>query len=104
MEQLEILSELFQALNAAGIRYCFWKSTHGLDDALRGEGDLDLLVDRSDATRLRAMISDRDFKPFLSAPQRQFPAVEDYLGFDRRAGRIVHLHLHYRVIIGGHYT
>ena len=104
MEPLTILSELFQQLNAAGIRYCFWKSTHGLDDALRGEGDLDLLVDRMDATRLRAMILDRDFKPFVSAPQRQFPAVEDYLGFDRRAGRIVHLHLHYRVIIGGHYT
>lgn len=103
-EGLEILAAFFRQLNEAGIRYCFWKSTHGLRDALKGESDLDLLVDRTEATRFRELLLRFDFKPFVSAPQRQYPAVEDYLGFDRRTGAFVHLHIHYRVIIGGYFS
>jgi thymidylate kinase len=102
--KLEILSQLFQGLNAQGIRYCHWKSTHSLDKALRGGTDLDLLVDRADATRFREMLLGWDLKPFVSAPQRQYPAVEDYLGFDRQTGALVHLHVHYRLVLGEQYT
>lgn len=103
-DELGILSELFASLNAAGIRYCHWKSTHGLDKALRGGTDLDLLVDREDAARFREMLLGRGFKPFVSAPQRQYPAVEDHLGFDGRTGALVHLHVHYRLVLGEQYT
>ena len=103
-EQLEILCGLFQELNDAGIRYCHWKSTHRLNQALKGETDLDLLVDRADATRFREMLLRCDFKSFVSAPRRQYPAVEDYLGCDRRTGALVHLHVHYRLVLGEQYT
>ncbi len=102
--ELEILSQLFQGLNAQAVRYCHWKSTHNLDKALRGGTDLDLLVDRADATRFREMLLGWGFKPFVSAPRRQYPAVEDYIGFDPQIGALVHLHVHYRLVLGDQYT
>ncbi len=101
---LQVLSQLFQGLNALGVRYCQWKSTHTLDKALRGATDVDLLVDRADATRFREMLFERGFKPFVSAPQRQYPAVEDHIGFDQQTGALVHLHVHYRLVLGDRYT
>ncbi len=101
---LEILTQLFQGLNSQGVRYCQWKSTHTLDKALRGGTDLDLLVDRADASRFREMLFARGFKPFVSTPQRQYPAVEDHIGFDQQTGALVHLHVHYRLVLGDRYT
>ncbi|MBI5030567.1 MAG: hypothetical protein HZB51_08565 [Chloroflexi bacterium] len=95
---------LFDKLNDQGIRYCAWKSTHELDKGLRGGTDVDLLLDRAEAGKFRQILQGCDFKPFVSAPQRQYPAVEDYLGFDRQSGAIIHLHVHYRLIIGDQYT
>lgn len=101
---LETLYALFEELDAEGIRYCHWKSTHHLEKGLKGKTDLDLLLDRLDASRFHRILSNCDYKPFVSAPHRQYPAVEDYLGFDRPTGAIVHLHVHYRLILGDRYT
>jgi hypothetical protein len=50
---LRVLASLFDELNAQGIRYCHWKSTHGLPKPLGGATDLDLLVDRAHSRRCR---------------------------------------------------
>lgn len=91
---------LFQSLNERDVRYCHWKSTPGLAGAMSGQTDLDILVDRSDGQVFRQILGDFDFKPLTSHPSRQFPAVEDYLGFDRSSGGLVHLHVQYRLILG----
>ncbi len=97
---LRVLASLFDELNVQGIRYCHWKSTHGLPKALGGATDLDLLVDRSHSRRFKQLLYRLDFKPALSHPRRQFPAIEDYLGFDEETGGLAHLHIHYRVVLG----
>lgn len=101
---LPVVATLFEQLNVEGIRYCHWKSTHGLPRALRGETDLDVLVDRGDGQRFKELLYRSDFKPFLSHPSRQFPAIEDYLGFDAQTGQLVHLHIHYRLVLGEQYA
>jgi thymidylate kinase len=97
---LQVLARLFERLNEHGIRYCHWKSTHALPKAMSGRTDLDLLVDRDDSGHFKSILHQLDYKPFLSHPHRQFPAIEDYLGFDAQTGRIVHLHIHYRLVLG----
>jgi hypothetical protein len=97
---LQVVLALFQQLNEQGIRYCQWKSTHALPKALSGQTDLDLLIDRGDSRRFKELLYRCDFKPAISSPRRQFPAIEDYLGFDHETGHLVHLHIHYRLVLG----
>lgn len=101
---LAVVVGLFERLNQEDIRYCHWKSTHSLARALSGSTDLDLLIDRSRSRRFKEILYQLDFKPFVSTPRRQFPAIEDYLGFDPATGHLVHLHLHYRLVLGEQYV
>jgi thymidylate kinase len=97
---LAVLIRLFNSLNEQGIRYCHWKSNAALDRSLGGLTDLDLLVDRRHAERFRLLLHQHDVKPIVSPPDKQYPAVEDYLGFDPDTGRLFHMHVHYQLVLG----
>ena len=97
---LEALVGFFTALDAHGIRYCHWKSNLHLERSLRGLTDLDLLVDRQQNDLFQAVLHRYDIKQILSPPEKRYPAMEDYLGFDPPTGRLFHLHVHYRLILG----
>jgi len=92
------IAMLVAALGEARIRYCHWKSNARLSEALAGEGDLDLLVARADATRFQAVLAELGFKPGRSGRN---PSICHYYGFDRRSGRLVHVHAYYRIVTGG---
>ena len=100
LSALQVVVALFQKLNEQGISYCHWKSTYRLPQALSGHTDVDILVGRSHGKHFREIVYQSDFKLVLSDPQRQLPAVEDYLGFDTLSGGLVHLHVHYRLVLG----
>ena len=101
---LALVRSLFEALNAAEVRYCHWKSTTTLGRALAGRTDLDLLVDSAHVARFREVVSAIGFKPFVSHPSRRYPGVEDHLGCDPDSGRLVHLHVYQQLILGEHYV
>src|SRR5438309_1634553 len=92
------LGILVEALNRAGIRYCHWKSNINLAAALRGVGDLDLLVARADATRFQSVLGSLGFKPGMKSGS---PSICHYYGLDDESGRLVHVHAYYRIITGG---
>jgi len=96
------LSNLFSALQA--IQYVHWKSNQHLSDALQGKTDLDLLIAQGDAQRFRQLILQHGFKSVISPPRSQFPAMEDYLGFDPQTGKLFHLHVHYQLVLGEQYV
>ncbi|MEJ7802852.1 MAG: hypothetical protein WKH68_05695 [Candidatus Limnocylindria bacterium] len=102
--RLPLIATLLDELPRRAIRYCHWKSTSGLDRALQGRTDLDLLVDRSQADAFGIVIREIGFKPFISHESRRYPAVEDHIGHDASSGRLVHLHVYYQLILGEHYT
>lgn len=97
---LAVVRGLLDRLHAAGIAYCHWKSNEHLAPALDGLTDLDVLVDRRQHLALQAVLADCGFKRFAATPLRGYPAVEDYLGFDRATGRLAHLHLHWQLTLG----
>ena len=101
---LAILVQFFEALEQQRIRYCHWKSTTGIPRGLSGLTDLDLLVDRADAARFRGELERLCFKRLVSSPGAQYPGIEDHLGLDEATGKLVHLHVHYRLVLGAEHV
>lgn len=82
------------------ILYCHWKSARCINSVLRGEGDLDLLVGQADQHRVERILLAQDFKLFPTTANRDHPSILSFLGHDDASGLIVHVHLHFRLIIG----
>ena len=97
---LDICREFFSHLNIAGVRYCHWKSTIRLPEALDGKTDLDLLVHGDDRQSFDEALERFAFKRILSPPWKSYPGVEDFLGFDNTTAELVHLHVHYDLVLG----
>ncbi|MCU7904529.1 MAG: hypothetical protein KZQ76_01520 [Candidatus Thiodiazotropha sp. (ex Epidulcina cf. delphinae)] len=100
---LKICDDLFVLLNKQEIKYCHWKSNSHLDKALSGKTDLDLLVERDNASEFKDGLRKLDFKEILSPADKRFPGLYDYLGFDQESGRLAHLHVHYNLVLGQKY-
>lgn len=96
-----VTRELFQSFHEDDIQYCHWKSNEHLREGLFGETDLDLLVGHDQSDRTRRLLLDSGFKRFSGHGHAKYPGVEHYIGFDEETGRLLHIHLHYRLIIGG---
>ena len=100
---LPVVRTLLDSLHTEAIQYCHWKSNEHLGPAVAGITDLDVLVARKDAVALARVLAEEGFKRFRTGPARSYPAIEDYLGFDRDTGRLVHLHVHYQLVLGAKY-
>lgn len=95
-----VLLELFSVLSSERIRCCHWKSNAHLAEAVQGATDLDLLVDPARVLDFRRVLAEHDFKPLRPAPGKHYDGVENHLGFDRRGGNLIHLHVHYELVLG----
>jgi thymidylate kinase len=97
---IELFLHLLAAINRNDIRCCYWKSSRRLPAALMGETDLDLLCSRRDQHRLQECLLATGFKLFPTVSSRSDPFTVSYLGYDELNGRIVHVHLHMRLVSG----
>ena len=98
-----LLERLATALHRQGVVYCQWKGHWSGHRWAAGRGDVDLLVDRESMVRLRGVLEELGFKPALPAGERQLPGVESYFGHDPMVPRLLHLHLHYRLVLGDYW-
>ena len=97
---LPLLLTVLDDLHRQAVSYCYWKSSKRIEEVLAGDGDLDLLIARHDQHRAQAILLGRGFKLFPSVAMRDHPAILSYLGYDEPSGRLIHLHLHFRLIVG----
>lgn len=95
-----VLVEVLDEFHRRQVSYCYWKSSRRLHAVLAGEGDVDLLVAREDQHCVQAILLERDFKLFPSVGDRDHPATLSFLGYDRRSGQLIHIHLHFLLIVG----
>ncbi len=100
---LDICKTLFENLNSQGIKYCHWKSNLYLDRSLAGKTDLDLLVHANDKDTFEELLDKLLIKRIISPAEKRFDGMDDFLGFDHIAGELIHLHVHYRLILGQRY-
>lgn len=98
-----VLPLIFASLNdfdREGVSYCYWRSSRRVEAALTGRADLDLLIGRQHQHRAERLLLERGYKRFPSVAGRDHPAVSSFLGYDEPSGRIIHLHLHFRLVVG----
>ena len=97
---LNISKELFTAWNAAGLLYCHWKSNEHLLPGLDGTTDLDVLLSRDDQNSGEEILKKLDFMKCKSQYGSRYPGVDDWIGFDKETGALIHVHLHYGLVTG----
>jgi len=87
-------------LSRSGVRYCQFKSNEHLIAGLEGRTDLDLLFDERHVELIEEVLARHGFKRFPAHPSRRYPGVEDFFGVNEDTGRLLHLQLHYRLVVG----
>jgi thymidylate kinase len=97
---LSVTVHLRAALLEASIGFALWKSNYHIGDALAGNTDLDMLVNRHDQLRFETTLYKLAAIKVLSQPWARYPNVEDWLVFDRTTGGFLHLHVHFNMLTG----
>ncbi|RWP23110.1 MAG: hypothetical protein E5Y63_29480 [Mesorhizobium sp.] len=95
-----MVRRLFSEMERRGLRYCHWKSSIRLEDALSGDDDIDLLVDRRDAPSFYAAIVAIGFKLAVSRTGIGHPGVFHAFALDEETARLVHLHAYFQIVSG----
>lgn len=96
---LKVISLLFISLEENGIRHCHWKGNQNLSNMLSGLKDVDLLVDRLKVRECEEILLVLGYKKAIGNTGRTL-GIEDWIGYDEETGKLVHLHLHYRIFLG----
>lgn len=94
-----LVTRLGQELRDAGVVYCQWKGHVRRQRWATGEGDIDLLVDPASAPAFSAVLARLGFQA-AETPAQRIVGVESYFGYDPRLVRLLHVHAHYRLIVG----
>jgi hypothetical protein len=100
MPRLHLVSELLATLNSSAVPYCHWKSNFNLERSFLGQADLDLLVDPAFRSPFEERVRELEFVRLVHVGPKRTPGLEDYLGFDESTGTLVHLHVHYELVLG----
>lgn len=96
---LKVCNELFHKWNN-NVRYCHWKSNEHLVEGLDGITDLDVFVMPADKIVAESHLKECRFVKFRPQICNQYPLVDEWMGFDKETGRLIHVHLHYQIITG----
>jgi hypothetical protein len=98
-----LLDRLATTLLERGIGYCQWKGHWSGHRWASGRGDVDLLVDRESMVQFRSALDHLGFKPATPSGERQIHGIESYLGHDPAVRRLLHLHVHFRLLVGDYW-
>ena len=98
-----LLERLAAGLDRRGVKYCQWKGHWSSHRWATGNGDVDLLVGRDSLEPFRSLVGELGFKLVQSPSHQTVPGVESYLGYDPGVPRLLHLHVHYRLVLGDYW-
>ena len=85
---------------AENLNWCHWKSNIRLKDSLSGRTDLDILVHPEHIDIFQLKLKKCKFVEFKSPPWGNYSGVTNWLGNDPKTGKIIHFHLHERLLTG----
>jgi thymidylate kinase len=95
-----LVARLGAALQASSIKSCQWKGSGKVERWGSGEGDIDLLVERTALAGFTELLAGLGFKPAFAAPERAIPGIISFVGLDEQLGRLIHIHAHFALILG----
>ncbi len=97
---LGISEKVFNRLMEEHVSYCHWKSNEHLEEGLNGETDLDILVSETHKKLFSGVLTECQCIKVRPQFGSRYPKVEEWIGFDRETGKLIHLHVHFRMITG----
>jgi thymidylate kinase len=100
-ETRSLVERLGEALSGERVAYLQWKGNWKRSRWMSGEGDIDLLVDRSAEPRYSAVMWSLGFRRADPPPESAIAGIESFFGLDPATGRLIHVHTHYRLVVGG---
>lgn len=100
-ETRSLVERLGEALGGERVAYLQWKGNWKRSRWMSGEGDIDLLVHRSAEPRYSAVLWSLGFRRADPPPASAIAGIESYFGLDPVTGRLIHVHTHYRLVVGG---
>lgn len=71
-----------------------------MNKGARGLTDLDILAHYKDKRKCENILIKLSFKQVYSQEIREEKAIEDWIGYDENTEKLVHIHLHYKLIVG----
>ena len=96
---LHAVVALAAALDRTSVPYCHWKSNPQIRRSETGDNDLDLLVLPEHLAAFRDVLRAERFVS-TRRPAREIEGIESWYGHDGPGGRLVHVHLHDRLVLG----
>lgn len=97
---LNISKTLFATWNEKSLLYCHWKSNEHIIPGLNGDTDLDVLLSLNDKDAGETTLKSLNFLQCKSQYGSRYPGVDDWIGFDEKTGKFIHVHLHYHIVTG----
>jgi thymidylate kinase len=97
---LHIVNKLRDSLHKHGIKYCHWKSNEHLEAAVQGITDLDILFDANQYNQVLKIMNDSGYQLFIAPWYSRYDGIVDFIGIDRDTGRLVHIHAHFKLVLG----
>ncbi len=97
---LKAAHELFEEFNKNDILYCHWKSNEHLYEGLIGETDLDVIVHPDCKEKAKEKLFETGYIQLSSQYGSNYPDVEDWITCDEETGKLIHIHLHFRMATG----
>lgn len=97
---LNVCRRIFSRLMASGVNYCHWKSNEHLKEGLNGKTDLDILVSDACAEQFSDILIECECIKVHPQFGSRYPKVDEWIGYDRETGKLIHLHVHFRMITG----
>lgn len=91
---------LVESFNRRGVEYCHWKSNLSLAQAMSGEQDLDLFIDRKSLSKATMILMELGFKAAMVRLGSNTPGIFHYYGLDTQNGKIIHVHLFSSILTG----
>jgi len=98
--RLGIVCDLVADLDKHNIQYCHWKSNEHLLPAVKGDTDLDILFDQRQKWKVDKILTGTGYVKFKPRWYLNYPHIEDYLSVDTATGKLVHVHAHFRLVLG----
>ncbi|HEY6156943.1 MAG TPA: hypothetical protein VIV88_05785 [Gemmatimonadales bacterium] len=96
---------LGEALERRHVMYCCqWKGNWKKRRWMSGEGDIDLLVERSTEPHFTAVLEELGFRRCTPPLEARVAGLESCFGLDPATGRLIHVHVHYQLLTGGFWT
>lgn len=95
-----LINQFLSKLIDSKIRYVHWKSNTNILAALDNKDDLDILVHPEDQDKISLIFSELNIIRAYSVKDNWQPKIYHYIGYDVQSMELVHVHLHYGLVLG----